>query len=119
MDKTVFVVDDSGPNLVMAEEALSDSYNVLTFSSAERMLQTLQKLTPDLILLDIEMPEMNGFEVMMQLKAGDSSSNIPVIFLTALNDAANEAFGIELGAKGFIAKPFTASELLNKIKDIG
>jgi putative two-component system response regulator len=119
MDKTVFVVDDSVTNLVMAEEVLSASYNVLTFSSAERMLQTLKKLTPDLILLDIEMPDTNGFEVMMQLKADDSSSNIPVFFLTALNDAANEAFGIELGAKGFIAKPFTASELLNKIKDLG
>jgi DNA-binding response OmpR family regulator len=56
---------------------------------------------------------------MMQLKADDSSSNIPVIFLTALNDAANEAFGIELGAKGFIAKPFAVSELLNKIKAMG
>ncbi|MDR0316773.1 MAG: response regulator [Treponema sp.] len=116
MGKIIFVVDDSVTNLTLAEEALADSFNVLTFSSAEKMLPALQKITPDLILLDIEMPGMNGFEAMTHLKASDLYSKIPVIFLTAMNDEANETFGIELGAAGFIAKPFSAPELLSRIQ---
>jgi putative two-component system response regulator len=112
------VVDDSASNLSIAEEALASSFNVLTFSSAEKMLPVLNKIIPDLILLDIEMPGMNGFEVMRQLKESDSYSNIPVVFLTAMSDAANKAYGIELGAAGFITKPFSASELLNQIKSL-
>jgi putative two-component system response regulator len=118
MGKTILVVDDSTTNLAIAEEALTDHFNVLTFSSAEKMFPALQKITPDLILMDIEMPGMTGFEAMMQLKANDSYSKIPVVFLTALNDAANKAFGIELGAAGFITKPFSADELLNQIKPL-
>jgi putative two-component system response regulator len=118
MSKTVFVVDDSATNLAMAEKALGDGYRVLTFSSADKMFPVLQKVIPDLRLLDIEMPGTNGFEAMRQLKAIDSLSKIPVMFLSALNDAVNEEYGIELGAAGFIAKPFTESELLDKIKPL-
>jgi putative two-component system response regulator len=118
MSKTILVVDDSATNLAIAEEALTDSFNVMTFSSAEKMFPVLEKITPDLILLDIEMPGMNGFEAMMQLKANDSFAKIPVVFLTAMTDAANKAFGIELGAAGFISKPFSAAELLNQIKPL-
>jgi putative two-component system response regulator len=118
MSKTILVVDDSASNLAIAEEALADTYNVLTFSSAEKMLPVLEKIIPDLILLDIEMPGMNGFEVMRQLKESDSYSKIPVVFLTAMNDAANKAYGVELGAAGFITKPFSVAELLNQIKPL-
>jgi putative two-component system response regulator len=118
MSKTILVVDDSASNLAIAEEALADSFNVMTFSSAEKMLPVLQKITPNLILLDIEMPGMNGFEAMMQLKADDSYSKIPVVFLTAMDDDSNKAFGIELGAAGFITKPFSAAELLEQIKPL-
>jgi putative two-component system response regulator len=118
MSKTILVVDDSATNLAIAEESLADSFNVLTFSSAEKMLPVLEKITPDLILLDIEMPGMNGFEAMMQLKANNSYSKIPVVFLSAMSDDANKAFGIELGAAGFITKPFSVAELLNQIKSL-
>jgi putative two-component system response regulator len=118
MGKTVLVVDDSATNLAIAEEALTEHFNVLTFSSAEKMMPVLQKITPDLILLDIEMPGMTGFEAMMQLKANDSYAKIPVVFLSALNDEANKTFGIELGAAGFITKPFSATELLNQIQQL-
>jgi putative two-component system response regulator len=116
MGKTILVVDDSSTNLAIAEESLADFYNVLTFSSAEKMMPVLQKIMPDLILMDIEMPGMTGFEAMNQLKANDSYSKIPVVFLTAMSDAANKAYGIELGAAGFITKPFSADELLDQIK---
>ena len=117
MQKTIFVVDDNGTNLSMAENALEKQYRVITLASAERMFSLLEKVIPDLILLDIEMPEMNGFEAMKRLKANDSHAKIPVIFLTALTDAANEAYGIELGAVDFITKPFSEPVLLNRIKN--
>ena len=117
MQKTIFVVDDSGTNLSMAEEALEKQYRVITLSSAAKMFAILDKVTPDLILLDIEMPEMSGFEAMKRLKANDQYAEIPVIFLTALTDAANEAHGIELGAVDFITKPFSEPVLLNRIRN--
>ena len=114
--KTIFVVDDSDTNLSMAENALEDLYCVMTLPSAAKMFTLLEKVTPDLILLDIEMPEMNGFEALQQLKTHDTYSSIPVIFLTGLTDVSIEVQGFELGAIDFIAKPFSAPVLLNRIK---
>jgi putative two-component system response regulator len=116
MQKTIFVVDDSATNLSMAEEALENLYRVITLSSAPKMFSILGKVVPDMILLDIEMPEMDGFEALRRLKASEKYSEIPVIFLTSMSDSANEALGIELGAVDFIAKPFSEPVLLNRIK---
>jgi len=116
MLKTIFVVDDSDTNLAMAEETLEKQYRVMTLPSAAKMFTLLEKVTPDLILLDITMPEMTGFEAMKRLKAS-GSHDIPVIFLTGLTDPADEAYGIELGAVDFITKPFSEPVLLNRIKN--
>ena len=116
MQRTIFVVDDSSTNLAMAEEALEKQYRVITLSSAAKMFSILKKITPDLILLDIEMPGMNGFEAMKILQAADWYRRIPVIFLTGMSSAENEAYGIELGAVDFIAKPFSEAVLQNRIK---
>ena len=113
--KTIFIVDDSDTNLAMAEEALEDDFQVMTLPSAEKMFSLLEKLTPDLILLDIEMPVMNGFEALERLKANKLWANIPVFFLTGTVDAAIEARGSKLGAVGIITKPFSKSVLINKI----
>jgi len=117
MKKTVFVVDDSLTNLSKAEEALEKQYRVITLLSVRRMHAALEKITPDLILLDIAMPEMSGFEALKQLKSNKQHANIPVIFLTALTDSYNEALGIELGAVDFITKPFSEPVLLNRIRN--
>jgi len=117
MQKTIFVVDDNGTNLSMAEEVLEKQYRVITLASAAKMFAVLEKVTPDLILLDIEMPEMSGFEAMQRLKSSDLYAAIPVIFLTGLTDAASEAYGIELGAVDFIGKPFSAPVLKNRIRN--
>jgi len=117
MQKTIFVVDDSATNLSVAEEALEKQYRVITLSSAAKMFSIMENVAPDLILLDIEMPEMSGFEAMKRLKAGHSHTETPVIFLTSLTDAVNEAYGIELGAVDFITKPFSEPVLLNRIKN--
>ena len=117
MQKTVFVVDDNATNLSIAEGALESQYRVITLSSAVKMFAILEKIIPDLILLDIEMPEINGYDAMKQLRSDDTYAEIPVIFLTGLSDPVNEAYGIELGAADFIIKPFSVPVLLNRIKN--
>ena len=114
--KTIFVVDDSDTNLATAEEALEDYFNVMTIPSAAKMFALLEKITPDLILLDVEMPEMNGFEALTRLKTGGNShANIPVIFLTGtINDSIEQKCS-EFGAVGIISKPFSQSILIDRI----
>jgi putative two-component system response regulator len=114
--KTIFIVDDSDTNLATAEEALEDDYNVMTLPSADKMFALLGKITPDLILLDIEMPFMNGFEALERLKADGSWSAIPVIFLTGTIDAGIKEKSSKSGAVGIISKPFDRSALLDLVK---
>jgi len=114
--KTIFVVDDSDTNLSMAEEALDKLYRVMTMPSAVKMFSFLEKIIPDLILLDIEMPDIDGFTALTKLKSNSSWTAIPVMFLTAHTDAEVEARGFEMGAVDFITKPFSAPVLINRIK---
>jgi putative two-component system response regulator len=114
--KTIFVVDDSDTNLSMAEAVLEDLYRVMTMPSAAKLFQLLEKIIPDLILLDIEMPEMDGFQTLQKLKAESMWAEIPVMFLTGRNDAEVEARGFEMGAVDFVTKPFSAPVLLNRIQ---
>jgi len=118
--KTIFIVDDNDVNLSTAEQALSKQYRVFTLPSAAAMFELLSdimpELVPDLILLDILMPEMDGFEAMRLLKDDQRYSGIPVIFLTGRNDPATEAHGFEIGALDFISKPFSEPVLMNRIK---
>ena len=115
--KTIFIVDDNDTNLTAAQGVLSREYRVIALTSALQLFTALKKFDPDLILLDVEMPGTDGFEAMRQLKANYLYSQIPVIFLTALSDSVNEAYGIELGAVDFIMKPFSEPVLLNRIRN--
>jgi putative two-component system response regulator len=114
--KTIFIVDDSDANLSLAESALEDHYKVMTLPSAAKMFSFLEKVKPDLILLDIAMPEMDGFEAIKALKSSDCHADIPIIFLTAISDSETEAAGFDLGAVDFISKPFSAPVLRNRVK---
>jgi putative two-component system response regulator len=114
--KTIFAVDDSDTNLSIVKKALEKSYRVLTMPSAAKMFTLLEKITPDLILLDVEMPDMNGFEALLCLKSNPSQRDIPVIFLTGYTDDEIEAQGFEMGVVDFITKPFSTPVLLNRIK---
>ena len=116
MQKTIFVVDDNDTNLSMAKETLKEQYRVMTLPSAAKMFSLLEKITPDLILLDIEMPEMDGFGALNCLKDNKAQADIPVIFLTSMTDADIEARGFQLGVIDFITKPFSSPVLLNRIK---
>ncbi len=113
--KIIFVVDDSSVNLTRAKQVLEDSYRVLTLLSAARMFALLERVTPDIILLDIEMPEMDGFTALQKLKESEKTKHIPVIFLTGSGVESMETRGLELGAVDFVLKPFSDSALLKRI----
>jgi len=114
--KTVFVVDDNNINLLSVDKALSEYYRVFTMTSASAMFRLLENVKPDLILMDILMPEMNGFETLKLLKSNNRYNDIPVIFLTSRNDASTESLGFKIGAVDFISKPFSPPVLLNRIQ---
>jgi len=116
MPKIIFVVDDNDINLSVAKEALKEQYRVMTLPSAAKMFALIEKIMPDLILLDIEMPEIDGFEALRRLKENSAQADIPVIFLTSMTDAAVEVRGFEMGVVDFITKPFSAPVLINRIK---
>ena len=114
--KTIFIVDDNDTNLMTAKSALEGAYKTFALPSAERMFKLAERITPDLILLDVAMPEMNGFEALSILKSDDNLKTIPVIFLTAKNDAESEIRGFEQGAIDFINKPFSPPVLIRRIE---
>jgi len=114
--KTIFVVDDSDTNLSMAEKALDKLYRVMTMPSAAKMFSFLEKILPDLILLDIEMPDTDGFTALEKLKSNNSWTNIPVVFLTGRTDTEVEVRGFQNGAVDFILKPFSEPVLVNRIR---
>ena len=116
--KTIFVVDDNSTNLMMADEALTDHFNVITILSAFTMFELFDDSIPDMILLDIKMPDISGFDVLKRLKTDARYAGIPVIFLTSLNDAAEEERGYKMGAADFIKKPFSKPVLLERINTV-
>ena len=114
--KKIIMVDDDRTNLTVAKNTLSARYDVFTVPSGEKLFTLLEKVTPDLILLDVEMPEMDGYEVIKTLKTSASTNAIPVIFLTARIDPENEVKGLSLGAVDYITKPFSRQLLLQRIE---
>lgn len=108
-------VDDSVMNLKSIKRLLSDRYKVIAVSSATDAMSYLEHAVPDLILLDVMMPETDGFEMMEILKKEPGLSNIPVIFLTADNDKEKELKGFRMGAVDFIVKPFEPDIVLSRI----
>ncbi len=104
--QTILIVDDVTQNIIILNATLKDEYNTLFAKSGEEALKIAKEMKPDLILLDVMMPGMNGFEVCEELKKDEELKNIPVIFVTALNDTGNESEGLNLGAVDYIRKPF-------------
>ena len=116
MRKKIIFVDDQVSNLMIGRNVLSTDYDVFTVPSAEKMLSLVEKVNPDLILLDVEMPEMSGYEAIEQLKTDPKYSDIPVVFLTAKTDPGSELKGLNLGAIDYITKPFSPPLLLKRIE---
>jgi putative two-component system response regulator len=110
------LVDDNPANLRAGKNVLSEKYLVLTAPSAAKMFSLFETVRPDLILLDIEMPQMNGYETIKVLKSKPETKDIPVIFLTGKTDSDNELEGLSLGAIDYITKPFVPPLLLKRIE---
>jgi len=105
-NSTVLVVDDTETNIDILVETLGDDYDVSVAIDGESALESVESEVPDLILLDIMMPGMDGYEVCRRLKADERTRNIPIIFVTAMIEAEDEAKGLALGALDYITKPF-------------
>ncbi|GHV03827.1 hypothetical protein AGMMS50229_03850 [Campylobacterota bacterium] len=113
--KLIMLVDDNPTNLINGVQVLSEKYSVFTAPSAKKMFALLEKHRPDLLLLDIEMPEMNGYEAIKLLKESEEFREIPVIFLTAKSEASNELDGLSMGAIDYITKPFVPALLIKRL----
>jgi len=113
--KKIIVVDDSLEDLSVLKSILKDIYMVYTCSSVSEMFDLLKHIIPDLILLDVEMPETNGYEAAKELKSVDEFYDIPIIFITGMIDAQSEIIGLKLGAVDYIRKPFITPLLLKRI----
>ena len=116
--KKILIVDDDDINLKVASKILKPFNKVISVPSGKMALDYLTKDTPDLVLLDVHMPEMDGFEVFEQIKTNYSEKDIPVIFLTADHDRDTEVKGFEAGAYDFIAKPFIAEIMIKRVNRI-
>jgi putative two-component system response regulator len=114
--KTIMLVDDNLANLRVCKTSLFPEYRVLTVPSAEKMFALLERYSPELILLDIDMPDTDGFGAIRILKQNTATRDIPVIFLTTKNDSESELKGLSLGAVDYISKPFSPPLLKKRIE---
>jgi putative two-component system response regulator len=114
--KTIFLVDDDVTNLEIGNNTLNQLYKIFTMNSGSKLIKMLEKHTPDLILLDVEMPELDGYETIQILKKNEETKYIPVIFLTAQSNVESELKGLSLGAVDYIIKPFSPPLLLKRIE---
>jgi putative two-component system response regulator len=112
----VLIVDDNVTNIDLLVNTLKTEYRLGVAKNGPKALEYAFRHKPDIILLDIMMPEMNGYEVCMRLKANPETAPIPVIFITALSETVNKTKGFELGAVDYVTKPFHAAEVKARIR---
>ncbi|MCF2948720.1 two-component system response regulator [Paraglaciecola aquimarina] len=112
----VLVVDDEPTNLRVLNQVLNQTYKLTFAKSGQEALRLVEKERPDLILLDVMMPEMTGYQVCETLKQSELFKSIPVIFVTALTDAGDEAKGLNLGAVDYISKPISPAVVKARVK---
>ncbi|WLE96044.1 MAG: response regulator [Candidatus Electrothrix communis] len=113
----ILIVDDSPENLQLLANILTENnFQVRGSNSGRYALKSIEKKIPDLILLDIKMPEMDGYEVCRQLKEAPSAADIPVIFISGLQDSESKIKGFEAGGVDYITKPFQAQEILARVQ---
>lgn len=115
-NKSILVVDDEPTNLRVLNQILNDSYKLIFAKSGQEALRLIEKEAPSLILLDVMMPGMTGYEVCEYLKQKSQFKSIPIIFITALNDPEDEAKGLTLGAVDYISKPVSPAVVKARVK---
>ena len=115
-DCRILIVDDIEENLkVLTETLVEEGFRPLQAKSGERALQVAKAAAPDLILLDIKMPGMDGFETIAALKADPDTAEIPVIFISALNQIEDKVRGFKAGAVDYVSKPFQKEEVVARV----
>jgi len=114
--KKIIVVDDNPENLTVLKNTLKSIYDVFPCPSAAKMFDLLKHVHPDMILLDVEMPDMNGYDAIQKLKSDAQYREIPVIFLTSRDDEESIKKGFDLSAVDYIPKPIAAPVLLERIE---
>ena len=115
----ILIVDDE-PNIVLALELLMkrEGYEVLTVDDGQKVFEVLKEFSPDLILLDIMLPKMDGYEVCQRIRAEASLKDISIIMLTAKGREVEKEKGLALGADYYITKPFSTREVIMKVKEV-
>jgi DNA-binding response OmpR family regulator len=115
----ILIVDDNeSARFTLETLLLPEGYNLVVLDSGQEALAFVDEFLPDVILLDVMMPDMNGFEVCQRLRENPKTADIPIIMLTALDDQASRLRGLESGADDFISKPYSRIELQARIKTI-
>ena len=115
--KKIIYVDDITVSLIALKKALQAYYEVYTADSVKQMYKIMSKITPDLILLDINMPDADGYGIIKQLKDDKQSCAIPVIFITSNSDKESVTKGLSLGAAAYVVKPFNTLKLVETINN--
>jgi len=115
--KKIIYVDDVNYSLVSVKSRLGEFYDIFAAESALKMFELLEYFTPDLILLDVNMPDIDGYETIKSLKSSERFSDIPVIFVTGNSDRESVVKGLSLGAADYVVKPFTATKLMESIEN--
>lgn len=116
--KKIVAVDDSGIILRMIGKVLGEKYDVRSFSGGKRALAFLKDRTPNLIILDIDMPEINGYELLKMIKEMEHLAEVPVIFLTSNNDKNHVVKAVAAGAKDYVIKPIDEEILIDKVSTL-
>lgn len=113
--KTVLVVDDMAAILEHAKQILKDDYKVIPCMSAKQALDVISKRKPDIVLTDINMPDMSGYDLLTSIKSNPETKDIPVLLISAEMTSEIEAKGFEMGADDFILKPFSQVTMLKRV----
>ncbi len=117
MKKKIMIVDDLYGNRYLVEE-IFDDYEVYSAADGEKMRELLKTVTPDVILMDVNLPDQDGFELTKELKRHTATKDIPVIFLTVHNTSTYVIRGIKAGGSDFIVKPFNEQELKSRVEKV-
>ena len=116
--KKVIVVDDNAPELSIVRNLLKTYYDVYPSPSGKKLFVLLEKFIPDIILLDIEMPVMSGFDIIKAIRENPRFKDIPVVFITAKDDEESAVQGLESGAVDYVTKPYYGPLLLRRISNL-
>lgn len=119
MSKTIFIIEDEEDIIKLLEYNLKlEGYRVESEKNGEEGLKRIQKIKPDLLILDVMIPQMDGFEVCRNLKSNDKTKNIPILMISAKSQEHNIISGLEMGAEDYITKPFSINILIAKIRSV-